>query len=83
MRSCSINGCQNKHHAGGYCRPHYDKIKKALKKGENLVNVLAQLSLDNNDKPSVSKIDNRLNYLPEKNKGKRECPLWKGVVIKY
>lgn len=28
MTSCCVKGCNSKHHAKGYCRKHYDQIKK-------------------------------------------------------
>lgn len=28
MRTCSVEGCENKHKAKGYCRKHYDQFKK-------------------------------------------------------
>ena len=28
MRTCSIEGCENKHYGKGYCRKHYKQFRK-------------------------------------------------------
>jgi hypothetical protein len=31
MKSCSVEGCQNKYHAKGYCQRHYVRMKNGRK----------------------------------------------------
>ena len=42
MKTCSIEGCNNKHCAKGLCRKHYDQMRREKKELENKEEVIAE-----------------------------------------
>ena len=83
MAECSVPGCNHNHHAKGYCKSHYGRIKRGNRAGGPIVKYPKICTMPNCEDKKYAKGYCHLHYYRQYNKRPLNMIKSKKRKIKY